>query len=103
MGRLWDTVSVHGCTYVGTGMMMVWLVLYGEMNGELGLQARAPFSTAYNMTRLSCPISFFLLSTTSNMDASDLVALSSQVTMPHNVFDGRNYPTYSPNGGVFVI
>jgi hypothetical protein len=37
------------------------------------------------------------------MDASDLVALSSQVTMPHNVFDGRNYPTYSPNGGVFVI
>jgi hypothetical protein len=37
------------------------------------------------------------------MDASDLMALSSQVTMPHNVFDGRNNPTYSPNGGVFVI
>jgi len=60
-------------------------------------------SLAYNMTRLSCPVSFFLLFITSNMDASDLMALSSQVTMPHNVFDARIDPTYSPSGGVFVI
>lgn len=57
----------------------------------------------HNMTRLSCPVSFFLLSITSNMDASNLMALSSQVTTPHNVFDGRNNPIYSPNEGVFVI
>jgi hypothetical protein len=37
------------------------------------------------------------------MDASNFMALSSQVTMPHNVFDGRSNSTYSPNEGVFVI
>ena len=57
----------------------------------------------HNMTRLSCPVSFLLLSIASNMDASNLMALSSQVTMPHNVFDGRNNPIYSPSEGVFVI
>lgn len=59
----------------------------------------------HNTTRLSCPVSpsLFLLSITSNMDVSDLMALSSQVTTPRNVFDGRNNPIYSPSEGVFVI
>ena len=37
------------------------------------------------------------------MDASNLMALSSHAIMPHNIFDGRINPTYSPNEGVFVI
>jgi hypothetical protein len=79
--------------------------LYGEEE-ELGLLKSTGSTSAiaqHNMTRLSCPVSFFLLSITSNMDASNLMALSSQVTMPHNVFDGRNNPIYSPSEGVFVI
>lgn len=81
--------------------MIVWWRLYGELGL---LEARAlHLPSQHNMTRLSCPDSFFLLSITSNMDASNLMALSSQVTMPHNVFDGRNNTIYSPSEGVFVI
>lgn len=82
-------------------MIVWWRWLYGELGL---LQARALHLMAqHNMTRLSCPFPFFFLSITSNMDASNLMALSSQVTMPHNVFDGRNNPTYIPSEGVFVI
>lgn len=82
---------------------MVWLVLCTP-SGELGLALEAwTAALVNNMTRLSFPISLFLSTITSIMDTSTLTALSSLKTMPYTVCDGRNNPTYSPHGGVFVI
>jgi hypothetical protein len=85
---------------------MVWLVLYGVSIWGAGVDPRKlglHWQSRYYMTRLSFPVCFFLLIITTIMDTSTLMALSSQTTMPCNVCDGRNNPTYSPHGGVFVI
>jgi hypothetical protein len=86
---------------------MVWLVLHtpdgGSWGGPRSLEARTTLAVAILLDATLLSVSFLFLIITSTMDTSTLMAYSSLTTMPCNVCDGRIDPTYSPQGGVFVI
>jgi hypothetical protein len=99
-----NTVSVHVHRHGHDGLVGASHPRWRELGlaleaSKLGLH----WQSRYYMTRLSFPVSSLLIIITTIMDTSTLMALRSWTTMPCNVCDGRNNPTYSPQGGVFVI